>query len=160
MSSVKGRLGMGAVVAAAIAIATPIVTKYEGYAARVYVDPVGISTYCYGETVNPVPGRLYSEEYCRDLLSGRLGGFIRQVRKDVPSSVYMTPSELAAWGSFSYNVGSAAFRKSTAFQLLSQGKHVAACNQLSKWVYAGGKKFKGLVNRRAVEQAMCLRDYK
>lgn len=158
--SIRARLTGAALVAAAAAMALPTVMRQEGYSAHVYKDPVGVETYCYGETANPEKGRVYSLAYCKDLLEGRLSQFIRQVRKDVPESVYMTPTELAAWGSFSYNVGSSAFRNSTAFKLLSQGKHVQACNQLPKWVYAGGRKLTGLVKRREVERELCLRDYR
>ena len=153
------KLGFGAVVAAATAIAVPYIEEHEGYAAQVYVDPVGIKTYCYGETKNPVPGKVYSKEYCEYLLSNRAGEFIHKVRDAVPSSVYMTPTELAAWGSFSYNVGFGAFKSSTAFRLLKQGKHVEACRQLPRWTYAGKRQLPGLVKRRKVEMELCLRDY-
>lgn len=157
--SLGKKLGVGAAVAAAVAIATPMVAKHEGYSDKVYRDPVGIKTYCYGETENPQPGRLYSKEFCQDLLTKRVGFYVYGVREVVPANVYMTPSELAAWGSFSYNVGLAAFKGSTAAKLLAQGKHVQACNELPKWVFAGGKRLPGLVTRRKVEQALCLRDY-
>lgn len=153
------KLGMGAVIAAAVAIATPRIAQQEGYAPEVYRDPVGIQTYCYGETENVEVGRTYSKEFCTDLLTRRVGVYIQGVRDSIPSKVYMYPSELAAWGSFSYNVGIGAFRKSTAAKLLREGRHVEACNQLPKWVYAGGKRLPGLVNRRKVEQALCLREY-
>lgn len=156
---VKFKLGVSSVVAAAVAIAVPNIKNHEGYAARVYVDPVGIKTYCYGETANPEVGRVYSKEYCEYLLSGRAGQFIQGVRDSVPASVYMTPSELAAWGSFSYNVGLAAFKSSTAHKLLVQGKHTQACKELPKWVYAKRRKLPGLVTRRQVEMELCLRDY-
>ncbi|WP_425519928.1 glycoside hydrolase family protein [Stenotrophomonas maltophilia] len=29
------------------------------------------------------------------------------------------------------------------------------CPELDRWVYAGGKRVQGLVNRRAAERAMC-----
>lgn len=158
MSGVK-KMGAAAAVAAAAAIAVPVVADKEGYSAKVYRDPVGIATYCYGETENVEAGRIYSEDFCRDLLTKRVGVYIQGVRDTIPTAVYMTPSELAAWGSFSYNVGLGAFKGSTAAKLLARGKHVEACNQLPKWVYAGKKRLPGLVARRKVEQALCLRDY-
>lgn len=127
----------------------------EGFSPTVYKDPVGIKTYCYGETSKPEVNRVYSEEYCQFLLSKRAASYIRQVRASVPSSVYLSPEELAAWGSFAYNVGINEFIHSTAHKLLSSGRRHAACRQLPRWVYAGGQRLPGLVRRREVEQHLC-----
>jgi lysozyme len=63
---------------------------------------------------------------------------------------------VAAYTSFTYNVGVGAFEKSTLLRKLNGGDRVAACNELPRWVYARGVKLPGLVNRRREEQALCL----
>lgn len=134
----------------------------EGFSPTVYKDPVGIQTYCYGETHNPDPSRTYSKEYCEYLLSHKASDYIRKVRALVPHQIYLSPQELAAWGSFSYNVGLPTFQKSTALKLLKSGRRHAACRQLPRWVYAtessSGKRIRlrGLENRREVEKELCL----
>ncbi|SFN20105.1 lysozyme [Izhakiella capsodis] len=55
-----------------------------------------------------------------------------------------------------FNVGCPTMQKSTMFRLFRQGKLVAACNELPRWVYANGKKLNGLVTRRAESEALCL----
>lgn len=127
----------------------------EGFSPKVYKDPIGIKTYCYGETHNPQEGRVYSKEYCQFLLSHKAAMYIRKVRASVPSSVYLSPEELAAWASFAYNVGFTQFNQSTAHKLLDIGRRHAACRQLPRWVYAGGKRLRGLEKRRAVEKELC-----
>jgi len=60
--------------------------------------------------------------------------------------------------SFTYNVGSGAFSKSTLLKKLNAGDQDGACEKLRRWVYAGGMKFRGLMNRRNMERLMCLAD--
>jgi hypothetical protein len=50
--------------------------------------------------------------------------------------------------------GAAAFRNSTLLKLLNQGKYAEVPAQLRRWIYAGGKKCKGLANRREKEVEM------
>ncbi|HAU5712403.1 lysozyme [Serratia marcescens] len=58
--------------------------------------------------------------------------------------------------SITFNAGCATMQKSTMFRLFRQGETVAACDQFPRWVYAGGVKLNGLVNRRDKERALCL----
>ena len=57
---------------------------------------------------------------------------------------------------FTFNVGIGNVKSSTLIKLVNQGRHKAACEQLSKWVKAGGKTLKGLVTRRANTMPYCL----
>lgn len=61
-----------------------------------------------------------------------------------------------AMTSITFNVGCENMRKSTLFKLAKTGYSDALCDQFSRWVYAGGKKLKGLEIRRAKERALCL----
>jgi lysozyme len=56
--------------------------------------------------------------------------------------------------SFTYNCGVGALEKSTLRKLLNQGKYEQVPAQLMKWVNAGGKRYQGLVRRRAAEGAL------
>lgn len=68
------------------------------------------------------------------------------------------PNQLAAAVSLSYNIGIAAYSKSTVARLFGEGRWASACNGFRSWVYAGGKRVQGLVNRREAEVKICLRD--
>ncbi|QLB44812.1 lysozyme [Mannheimia pernigra] len=58
--------------------------------------------------------------------------------------------------SLTFNVGCNTVRKSTLFRKLNAGDIRGACNELPRWVYAGGKKLRGLEIRREKEKALCL----
>lgn len=47
-------------------------------------------------------------------------------------------------------------QKSTLFKLAKQGYRPELCDQFRRWVYAGGKKLRGLEIRREKERALCL----
>lgn len=150
-------LGVGlAGFAGAVSLSVNHIQRFEGYSPVVYKDPVGINTYCYGETHKPIPGKVYSKEYCSFILHEKASTYIRAVRGMVPDKVFLSPQELAAWGSFTYNAGLNAFAHSTALKLLKQGRRHAACRQLPRWVYADGKRLKGLENRRHTEEELCI----
>ena len=53
--------------------------------------------------------------------------------------------------SFVFNVGEGNFQKSTLLRKLNAWDYDAVPKELRKWVYAGGKRSKGLVNRRENE---------
>ncbi|MHA0915385.1 glycoside hydrolase family protein [Kosakonia sp. CFBP8986] len=53
-----------------------------------------------------------------------------------------------------------AFSKSTLLKKLSRGDQEGAYEQMRRWVYAGGMKWKGLQNRREMERSMCLAESK
>ncbi len=68
----------------------------------------------------------------------------------------LKPETRAALGSFTYNVGVGAFNSSTLLRKAKSGDLIGACNELTRWVYAGGRKLKGLVIRREAERELCL----
>ncbi|MDP8176345.1 lysozyme [Pasteurella skyensis] len=58
--------------------------------------------------------------------------------------------------SITFNIGCRTMKKSTLFQLAKQGYSPKMCDQFPRWVYAGGRKLRGLIKRRAKEKALCL----
>lgn len=64
--------------------------------------------------------------------------------------------EYDALVSFAYNIGPGAFCGSTLVRKLNAGDYAGACDEMPRWVFAGGRKVQGLVNRRAAERAQCL----
>ncbi|MFZ5520476.1 MAG: lysozyme [Pseudomonadota bacterium] len=144
-------------IAAGIAAAVPLTMSAEGLVRRVYLDPVGIPTFCFGETRAPQAGRNYTEAECSELLGNRLleihAGISRCVRVERPEH------ERAAHASFAYNVGVGAFCRSSLVRKLNAGDHAGACAEMSRWVYATKLgvpiKLPGLVKRRAEERALC-----
>lgn len=138
----------------AMMVATPFVANWEGLETTAYLDAVNVKTICYGSTEGVRLGDTKTPEECERLLSEELSAFMTHV--DSISTVELNPKTLAALASFSYNVGKSAFSRSTLLRKLNSGDKTGACNELSRWVYAGGRKLKGLENRRKAEKELCL----
>jgi lysozyme len=147
----KSKAGAGALV-----LALGLVTQWEGYSSKVYLDPVGIPTVCYGHVTNPElkVGTAFSNEACHNLLYADLKVASDGVDRFV--KVPLAPYEKAAFTSFVFNAGIGNFRKSDMLEYINQGEIAKACHELPRWVYAKGKKLWGLVNRRQAEMELCL----
>jgi lysozyme len=143
----------GYTLAATISIATAVVASFEGLRTTAYLDPIGIPTICYGHTATAKIGDSKTPAECKEQLSKDLLIAIQDVENRV--KVDMTVERRAALVSFVYNVGGTKFGSSTLLKKLNGGDVRGACAELSKWVYAGGVKLKGLVTRRAEERALC-----
>lgn len=149
----KGKIAAGAA-AAVVALAVTLVKPWEGYEPEPYRDIVGVLTVCYGETRNIEPRR-YSQAECEAKLNSRLGQYLMELSNCV--TVPLRRHEWAALLSWSYNVGTTAACKSTLIRKVNSGAASAEfCAELKKWVYAGGKRVRGLVNRREAEYRMCM----
>lgn len=67
-----------------------------------------------------------------------------------------TENELAAMVSLAFNIGLAAFARSTVLRAHNAGDTAAAARAFALWNKAGGRELAGLVRRRAAEAALYL----
>lgn len=137
--------------AAVLALALPVAAFFEGLVLKPTPDPIGIVSVCYGETKAEM--RAYTPAECKALLVQSMKAHGEAIAPCLPE--YLPEHVLAATLSFAYNVGSGAFCQSTMARKLKAGDIPGACAELSRWTYAGGKQWPGLVNRRAAERALC-----
>lgn len=143
-----------AIALAASILAAPVTAQYEGLRLRTYLDPVGIPTICYGETLGVKPNQVLSKPECDNMLSVRLGYFALQIEGATATQIPV--QSLAAFSSFSYNVGINYFKTTTLFKKLNAGDITGACRQLPRYIYAGKKILPGLIKRRDAEMELCL----
>ena len=137
-----------------LAIAAGIVKPWEGYRADPYLDIVGVRTVCWGHT-GGVEDRRYARAECEALLQTDLGKHWTGVAKCVKAP--LTDNQAAAVLSLAFNVGDGAVCRSTMVRKINAGAPPAEfCRELFKWVYAGGKKVRGLERRRAAEFKLCM----
>ena len=146
---------IGTVGAAAAALLVTTVATWEGKRNDPYTDIVGVWTVCYGETQAQM--RRYSDAECRGMLAARLVDYARPVIDRNPE-LAGHPYQLAAAVSLAYNIGPAAYRRSTVARRFSTGNWKGACDGFLAWSKAGGKAVRGLLRRRQAERAMCLED--
>lgn len=130
------------------------IAMHEGFSDKPYLDSAGIWTDGFGNTHEVVLGRRITvQEALRDLDKNTRTA---QVAVNLCITSYMGQSVFDSFVSFTYNVGEKAFCGSALVKKFNAGDKHAACNELSRWVYAGGKKLPGLVKRREAERQMCL----
>lgn len=147
----KTKIGTG-VIAATIGL----VAAWEGRSLVAYVDPVGIPTICDGYTHGVKLGDVAKPERCDALTEQEVRKALAVVDRSVPQ--VLSDGMRVALASFVYNVGPGAYGGSTLLRRLRDGDLKAACNELPRWVYAGGKKLRGLERRRQAERQICLSD--
>jgi lysozyme len=138
--------------ATAAALMIGIVAHWEGKRNEPYRDVAGIMTVCYGET--RVPMRSYSDAECDEILADGINDFARAVLVRNPE-LRGHPNQLAAATSLSYNIGNAAYSRSTVAKLFSAGRWREACDGFLAWRFAGGRPVQGLLNRRMAERELC-----
>lgn len=145
----------GVVSGGALAIAAVLIEPLEGTKHVPYLDVVGVPTVCAGHTGRDIiMGKTYSEAECQALLNKDLRAVANQIDPLIKRPIPDTTR--AALYSFTYNVGAGAFHQSTLLKKINAGDTVGACNELRRWTYAGGKQWKGLMNRREIEREVCL----
>lgn len=140
--------------AGAIALLVSFVGGWEGLRTKAYLDPVGIPTICYGETKGVKLGQIKTKEQCTDLLMQSLKSHERDMLKYL--KVTLPNKTHIVHVSFAYNVGGRTYGKSSVLRLANEGDLKGSCAALKKYVYAKGKRLKGLENRRAAEYQLCM----
>ncbi len=153
----RPKAGTAQFTALVLAIATWFVAPWEGERRSVYRDIVGVPTVCFGHTGNDVqmglPARTEAE--CRRLLTGDLKEAYAHVQRCIVAPLW--PEQAAAFTSLAFNVGPQGVCGSTLAKHANAGNMAQACGQLMRWVYAGGKRVQGLVNRRQAEYKLCMK---
>ncbi|MCG3743101.1 lysozyme [Vibrio cincinnatiensis] len=140
--------------AGALVIAASMVMPLEGVKHVPYYDVAGVLTVCYGTTGSDViEGKTYTQEECDYFLERDLKKIERQILPMIKPAL-PEPTKAALY-SFTYNVGVGAFSRSTLLKKLNDGDITGACDELKRWVYAGGQKWKGLMTRREIEEEVC-----
>lgn len=137
-------------------VAYDLTLPSEGLEQKVYIDPVGLPTVCVGHMDKSLKlGQTFSVEQCMEMFAKDWKKHQKQL-DSVVKVPYKSEWQRQALTDFTFNVGIGNVKSSTLIKLVNQGRHKAACEQLSKWVKAGGKTLKGLVTRRANTMPYCL----
>ena len=128
------------------------IKKYEGLRLEAYKCPAGVWTIGYGHTKGVMPRMKISKEEAERLLKHDVSIVELKVVNTVGK---LQACKIDALVSFAFNVGMAAFYRSTLCRKVKANSDDASIRaEFGKWVYAGSKKLPGLVKRRAEEAEM------
>jgi lysozyme len=131
------------------------IALHEGYRGEAYTPvPGDVPTIGFGTTGGVKMGDKITPEKALVRALADVQKFEGALKQCV--TVPLHQHEYDAYVSFSYNVGSGAFCKSTLVKKLNAGDYTGACNELRKWVYFKGQPLPGLVKRRNEEADKCL----
>jgi len=150
-------------------ICVETIAKWEGCLKKVpgqdlykpYPCPANVPTVGYG-TIQWEDGRYVklsdppiNKARCEELLAFEIG---RRYAPAVDSCKlpFKYGNQRSACISFTLNVGSGGFKKSTLRWLIQQGRHQDAAKEFMRWTRGGGRVLPGLVNRRRDEQRLFL----
>lgn len=146
------------------ALATAFIQFHEGEKNYVYLDPVGIKTWCTGETNETlgkkiVVGKTYfTDEECGKILEKNLQKYNKPLEKldyDLDDGAHL------AFLDFTFNAGITRFESSSMMKRLKIGEVREACDAILKYKYAQGvdcsksSKCSGVWKRRYNEWAVC-----
>jgi lysozyme len=132
-----------------------IIRKYEGLKLRAYICPSGLPTIGYGATFymngsRVQIGDVITIDHADKLLHFQVKLFADEVRRTVKSNI--NENQLGALVSFCFNVGGAAFAKSTLARKVNANPSDSTIrNEFMRWTRGGGKVLPGLVKRREEE---------
>ncbi|MCO1333150.1 lysozyme [Microbulbifer sp. OS29] len=130
-----------------------LIKRFEGFSSTVYICPAGHPTIGYGHLVrNHETFETISPEEAEDLLRKDVESAERAVLRLV--NVSLTDGQFDALVSFTFNLGAGAFQRSTLRRKVNRQAHDEVPEQLKRWVWAGGRKSKGLITRREVESTI------
>jgi lysozyme len=132
-----------------------IIRKYEGLRLQAYICPSGLATIGFGATFYENGTRVQlgdkiSRDRADQLLFFQVKLFADEVRRTVKSNI--NDNQLGALVSFCFNVGGAAFAKSTLAKKVNANPSDSTIrNEFMRWTRGGGKVLPGLVKRREEE---------
>lgn len=128
---------------------------FEGYSFKPYICPGGYWTGGFGHMFRPPSSR-------RNLPIGEAEQILfRDIYKALSAVIRHCPillrpehrNKLGAIVDFTFNLGAGRLQTSTLRRVINRQDWPGAADQLNRWVYAGGRKLRGLVRRRAAEAA-------
>ena len=130
-----------------------LIKHFEGFESKIYLDAAGLPTIGYGHLIRKGEHKMFengiSESAAEALLAKDVWSAERSVLRLV--KVPLSDAQFDALVSFTFNLGGGALQRSTLRRKVNRGDHDEVPRELMRWVWAGGRKLKGLVRRRSAE---------
>ena len=133
-----------------------LIRRFEGFSSVPYLCPANVPTIGYGSTIYENGSHVtmqdppIDEKRATAIMYARLVEFENAVNRYV--QVTLGQNQFDAIVDFTYNLGAKALLNSTLLKKINTKDWVGAAPEFLRWIYADGKKLKGLVTRRLAEQ--------
>ena len=133
-----------------------LIKRFEGFGPHIYKDAAGYPTIGYGHLLRTGEAELFKNGISeaagealliKDVLIAEQA-VLRLIR------VPLTNGQFDALVSFTFNLGSGALQRSTLRRKVNREEHDEVPVQLLRWIYAGGRRLRGLMRRRKAEAAL------
>jgi lysozyme len=137
--------------------AIELIKHFEGLYLKPYICPAGFKTIGVGHVM--LRGENFdkiTEDQALDLLRKDLLLSERSVCRLI--RVPLTNGQYDALVSFTFNLGGGTLQRSTLRMKVNREEHQDVPTEFRKWVYAGGRKLKGLILRRNTETMLYEQD--
>lgn len=131
-----------------------LIKEHEGFVPYPYKCPAGYWTVGYGHVI------LGSEDYTNGITQAHAEKLLRWDVMKAQASVLrnintpLSDCQYDALVSFTFNLGGGALQRSTLRRKVNAGLHEEVPAEFRRWVFAGGRKLRGLVLRREAEAAL------
>ena len=122
----------------------------------IYLDAAGLPTIGYGHLLRAGEAEMFQHGISHEAAVALL---IKDVLRSEQAvirliTVPLTNGQFDALVSFTFNLGAGALQRSTLRRKVNREEHADVPAEFRKWIWAGGRKLRGLVQRRAAEAAM------
>jgi len=133
-----------------------LIKQFEGFSSHIYLDAAGLPTIGYGHLLRAGEAEMFRHGISHEAA-------VALLIKDVLCSeqavlrlitVPLTNGQFDALVSFTFNLGGGALQRSTLRRKVNREEHADVAVEFRKWIWARGRKLRGLVQRRAAEAAM------
>lgn len=130
--------------------AITLIKHFEGCRLKAYRDIGGVLTIGYGHTGQEVKdGMEITQDEADMLLEHDIGHFARAVL--MLTKQVLTDNQFAALISFTFNLGTGAYQRSTLRQMINRGDMCCVSDQFVRWNKVAGVVSNGLTRRRKAE---------
>ena len=132
-----------------------LIKRFEGFAPEIYVCPGGWPTIGYGHVVRDDERERFVDGIDEATAEGLLRRDVEAAQRSVLRLIRasLDDGRFDALCSFTFNLGAGALQRSTLRRKVNREEHDAVPDEFRRWVWAGGRKLKGLVRRREAEAA-------
>ena len=130
-----------------------LIKRFEGFSPTIYVDAAGLPTIGYGHLLRPGEAEMFRRDISHEAAIALLIKDVEAAERSVLRliAVPLTNGQFDALVSFTFNLGAGALQRSTLRRKINRGDHADVPAEFMRWVWAGGRKLKGLVKRRCAE---------